>query len=540
MANKQYTVPTGSTPGSGGGGGGSGTVTSVAMTGDGTVLNTTVPGSPVTTAGTLAPTLVSQTANKVLAGPTSGGATAPTFRSLVSGDLPAGTGTVTSVTFTGDGTVLSSTPSSAVTTTGTLTAALANAAGGTVLGRAAGTTGAPAYTTAPVLGIAGTSTGTIGLTGITSGTATITAQATAGTPTITLPNASGTVAVSASSPLVLSATTGALTAPTAVTSAASLTNNAVVLGGGGQATSTQTFLTTDGAAKLTVGVAGGGNGAVALAGNTSGTATITAPAVAGTTTNPIVSSNTIQVPNGTATNPSINAAVGANYGWGVTGGGINFFARNGTNIFAADNSTARVGSGQGFAWTANSDSTSAADTAFIRQGVAVVTVTNSGFGNRSGLITAGNSVLVTSNFTTAANTNFQTITGLSITVPATAINWNFHCHLAYSQGTGNDVVTFGVQAATNNPTNIFAQGTQQITVGPPATFTTGILATLATTTATAVVSGTPGATGTNYVCDIYGTLENPASANTFNIVVKTNTAADAVTILRGSYLSFTT
>lgn len=35
-----------------------------------------------------------------------------------------GSGTVTSVTFTGDGTVLSSTPSSAVTTTGTLTAAL--------------------------------------------------------------------------------------------------------------------------------------------------------------------------------------------------------------------------------------------------------------------------------------------------------------------------------------------------------------------------------------------------------------------------------
>jgi hypothetical protein len=41
-----------------------------------------------------------------------------------------GSGSVTSVTFTGDGTVLSSTPSSAVTTTGTLTAALANAGGG--------------------------------------------------------------------------------------------------------------------------------------------------------------------------------------------------------------------------------------------------------------------------------------------------------------------------------------------------------------------------------------------------------------------------
>jgi hypothetical protein len=42
-----------------------------------------------------------------------------------------GSGTVTSVTFTGDGTILSSTPSSAVTTSGTLTATLANTPTGT-------------------------------------------------------------------------------------------------------------------------------------------------------------------------------------------------------------------------------------------------------------------------------------------------------------------------------------------------------------------------------------------------------------------------
>jgi hypothetical protein len=44
-----------------------------------------------------------------------------------------GTGTVTSVTFTGDGTVLSSTPSTAVTATGTVTAALATQAKNIVL-----------------------------------------------------------------------------------------------------------------------------------------------------------------------------------------------------------------------------------------------------------------------------------------------------------------------------------------------------------------------------------------------------------------------
>jgi hypothetical protein len=68
---------------------GNGTVTSVAMTGDGTVLNSVVPGSPVTTAGTLAPTLKTQTANTFLAGPTAGPAAAPTFRVPVSGDIPS-------------------------------------------------------------------------------------------------------------------------------------------------------------------------------------------------------------------------------------------------------------------------------------------------------------------------------------------------------------------------------------------------------------------------------------------------------------------
>jgi hypothetical protein len=62
-------------------------VTSVAMTGDGTVFNSTVSGSPVTTTGTLAPALLTQTANTVLAGPSSGSNAAPTFRALAAADI---------------------------------------------------------------------------------------------------------------------------------------------------------------------------------------------------------------------------------------------------------------------------------------------------------------------------------------------------------------------------------------------------------------------------------------------------------------------
>ena len=68
------------------------------------------------------------------------------------------------------------------------------------------------------IGATASATGQVKLAGITSGTATITAQAVAGTPTITAPTASGTIAVSATSPVTLNATTGDITCPTCLTS----------------------------------------------------------------------------------------------------------------------------------------------------------------------------------------------------------------------------------------------------------------------------------------------------------------------------------
>jgi len=68
---------------------GGGTVTSVAFVGDGTILSTT-PSTPVTSTGNIIATLLTQTANTVLAGPTSGPAAAPTFRALVAADIPSG------------------------------------------------------------------------------------------------------------------------------------------------------------------------------------------------------------------------------------------------------------------------------------------------------------------------------------------------------------------------------------------------------------------------------------------------------------------
>lgn len=118
---------------------GTGTVTSVGLSVPGVIFTSPVSGSPVTTSGTLALALNTQTANKVFAGPGSGGATTPTFRALVTADLPAGTGTVTSVA--------ASVPSflnvagSPITTSGTLAITLS----GTALPTANGGTGLTTY-----------------------------------------------------------------------------------------------------------------------------------------------------------------------------------------------------------------------------------------------------------------------------------------------------------------------------------------------------------------------------------------------------------
>lgn len=258
------------------------------------------------------------------------------------------------------------------------------------------------------------------------------------------------------------------------------------------AVSGSTGLTYDQTHTLTISVAGNGNAVLGLAGNTSGTATCTAPAVAGTITNPVTCTNDLSAPGYSLVN---GAAPASATGMFNTAAQNIIFDSNGTQWLLGNQNIVQA--------------------------------------NKPLAMVGGNRLFVTANFTTAANTSLQTITGLQFThTSSNAINWNFHCSLGYSQATGTAAVAFGIQAATNNPTNIFATGKEFTAAG---TVTTGVLATLTTTTATAIVSGTPGATGTNVPVELDGTLELAASANTINFMVSTATSADAVTILRGSY-----
>lgn len=178
------------------------------------------------------------------------------------------------------------------------------------------------------LGVAGSATGQLGLTGATSGTVVITAQATAGTPTLTLPNASGTFAVSATAPVALSATTGAVS----ITGVA----GGVLAGSGPAFTATPTL-----------GVAGTTLGTLALAGNTSGTITIAPQATAGT--------YNFNLPTGagSAGQPLLSGGGGAaaqTYGTLSVGGGgsgatslTGLLQGNGTSAFTVVTNSSTVG-----------------------------------------------------------------------------------------------------------------------------------------------------------------------------------------------------
>lgn len=155
---------------------GSGSVTSVAFTGDGTVLSST-PSTAVTTSGTLPATLKTQTARTFLQGPFSGSAAAPTFAALT---LPTVSTAKNSGTSTGTGQFISGTYT---TPTGVLYLLLravggGGGGGGTGTGgvNAGGNGGDTTFSGTNVSITAGHGVGA-GVNGGTGGTATVTGSA---------------------------------------------------------------------------------------------------------------------------------------------------------------------------------------------------------------------------------------------------------------------------------------------------------------------------------------------------------------------------
>lgn len=240
---------------------GAGTVTSVGLTLPGIF---SVAGSPVTTSGTLAATLATQSANLVWAGPTSGAAAAPTFRTLVAADLPPiSSGSITGIVpVANGGTGLASGTSGGVlayTAAGTIASSAALTANRIVLGGGAGA--APT-----VLGSLGTTT-TV-LHGNAAGAPSFAAVNLSTTVTGTLPLGNGGTGIT-------SGTSGGVpyfSSSTTLGSSAALAANQLVLGGGA-ATAPATLGSLGTTAQVLIGNAAGAPtwGAVTLSTMVTGT-----------------------------------------------------------------------------------------------------------------------------------------------------------------------------------------------------------------------------------------------------------------------------
>lgn len=163
----------------------------------------------------------------------------------------SGTGTVTSVTFTGDGTVLSSTPSSAVTQSGTLLASLnTQVAHAVLVGPTSGAAANPTFRAITCSDVSGSGPGCSNTTSVSSVGLSVPAASVFGV-TGSPVTASGTLG------LTTTGTSGGVayfSSTSAISSSGLLTANAPVLGGGVGASpvsgarsgNTTTFATTSG------------------------------------------------------------------------------------------------------------------------------------------------------------------------------------------------------------------------------------------------------------------------------------------------------
>lgn len=428
-------------------------------------------------------------------------------------------------------------------------------------------------------------TGTVGLTSNTTTTATqvLHGSATAGVGTWSaiatgdLPTAIpignvGSAGLSGTAPVTISAA-GAIACATCVTSAASLANGGVVLGTAGtQASATSTQLTFV-APTLTVGLAGTSTGALDLTGATSGNIAITAPAVAGTATNPITISNSLQLPSGTVynwnadTGLSRDAAGVVDVGTGAAGskaGTINATTANVTGVSTLGSvSSSTINDANAHAFLASTATASAVDGMTITNAATAnpATVTLAGSGTDANINTAfnakgsgvvqstgfltqnANKVVMTADWTcgtggTVSSCVSATIVGstgtpMTITLPLQALSWDFDCYGVVSSTTGTPANNWNMITATNGATNVTA-GYYMGTAAAVGGF--GATTDQASTTTTFSIGGTwtLGAAATKFPFYIHARIEGASASGTVvSLQLVDPTVADLLTIYRG-------
>jgi hypothetical protein len=203
----------------------------------------------------------------------------------------------------------------------------------------------------------------------------------------------------------------------------SLTSNAVVLGAGGNDTKVSTGITTNGASELDLGVSGT-SGVLGLNGSTSGKATITAPAIAGTTTNGIVSSNVIVAPIQTGPSYSVSGQTAQGFGddatiWGP-GAPTVWVGANQRGMVVFNGLTIPTAGSYGFA-TSNINGSAGVDTKISRSGAGLISSDTTTQSNGLGAFTNCRIVVNVTPVTVSANvTTDQSL--MAFTLPANCLN----------------------------------------------------------------------------------------------------------------------
>jgi len=272
--------------------------------------------------------------------------------------------------------------------------------------------------------------------------------------------------------------------------------------------------------------AAGTSGVLGLLGTTSGTATFTAPAIAGTSTNGITVSNNMLAPDGTNTSPAWAFTSQTGTGIYTNGGNLNI-SRQGTNVAGFSNTALNSISAYVYSWNS--------DTGLSRGAAGLVEVGNGTAADTTGLVLSGNKALLTSDFTDSNASGLQVITGMSFALPNVTKNWSFHCSFTYSEATPIANDQFGVASLTTAPTNLHAWAHVITTEGVTAVQQTADSGNITSTTPTSIITFTPNGTGIKQA-DIDGSIEVAGSgASTLQFYVTNGTAADVIVIKRGSY-----
>jgi hypothetical protein len=312
-----------------------------------------------------------------------------------------------------------------------------------------------------------------------------------------------------------------------------------VLGGGaGVCPSTSANFTTS-AGQLNLGAAGT-SGVLGLVGTTSGTATLTAPAVAGTVTNPIVSSNDIQGPaGGTAAAPTFGLGT---LGTGFYGTNTINFSLSGTEWAQFQTNLIGFNTAVAIGW---GSSLGSPDTAISRCGAAGYTCIGTGAqGSSAGFIKTAQTVVLSADWTcgtggtvsscVAATIVGSTATPLTFTLPLIAANWHFACDLVVGQATAATANQWNLLTATNGATSTTAS--YQMATAATA-FAAGAVTDQASTTTTFQIapSWTLGGTATKMPVHIAGTVTGASASGTvLSLQLVAPTVADLVTIYQGS------